>query len=75
MRWLFGGKAPWVKEVAVAKSQAEKAREEHAYSVKKRLESEVESNEAVDVANVLWEELRRNGWTEMLQQAWGGRES
>lgn len=73
MSWPWGKKLPWSREVAEAKSEAVRAREEHAYSVKQRLESERERHEAVDVANVLWDELRRNGWTEMLQQAWGGR--
>ncbi|ORI13416.1 hypothetical protein BJI47_22490 [Rhodococcus sp. 1168] len=66
MRW------PWSKDIEDAQAEAKTAAEDHAHSVKRRIESEAQSSEAVEVSNVLWQELQRNGWTEMLQQAWGG---
>lgn len=66
MRW------PWSKDIEAARAQAREAAEEHAHSVVRRLETEHEHSEAVQVTDVLWAELSRNGWTEMLRQAWGG---
>ncbi|OZC62157.1 hypothetical protein CH267_01030 [Rhodococcus sp. 06-621-2] len=67
MRW------PWTARLEDAQAQAKEAAEVHAHSVERRIKSEHERAEAVEVTDVLWKELRRNGWTEMLQQAWGGR--
>lgn len=73
MRW------PWSNAVEEAQREADDARkqalgaaESHAHSVQRRIESEHVKEEAVEVTTVLWEDLRRNGWTEMLRQAWGG---
>ena len=73
MRW------PWSSAVEEAQREADDARkqalgaaESHAHSVQRRIESEHVKEEAVEVTTVLWEDLRRNGWTEMLRQAWGG---
>lgn len=67
MRW------PWSKEVDAARAEAKSALESHAHSVKRSLDTEDVSREALQVTAVQWEELRRNGWTEMLQRAWGGQ--
>ncbi|EOM77892.1 hypothetical protein DW322_08900 [Rhodococcus rhodnii] len=66
MRW------PWSKDVTAARRQAEIAAEVHAHSVKLRIESECERREAKQVATNWRRELERNGWTEMLIEAWGG---
>lgn len=77
MRW------PWSNAVEEARREAQReadearkqaigAAESHAHSMQRRIDSEHEKDEAVEVTTVLWEDLRRNGWTELLRQAWGG---
>lgn len=66
MKW------PWSKEIAAARVETKQAAESHAHSVQRRMQSERQESEAVEVTDALWEELRLNGWTEKLQRAWGG---
>lgn len=77
MRW------PWSNAVEEAQREAQREADEarkqaigsaegHAHSVQRRIDSEQVKEEAVEVTTVLWEDLRRNGWTELLRQAWGG---
>lgn len=67
MRW------PWSTQVDAAREEAKHALEGQAHSERRRRESEEIGREAVQVTNVQWAELHRNGWTELLQEAWGGR--
>lgn len=69
---MKGVRWPWSKEVAAARQEARQALESHAHSEQRRIDTETIREEALEVTKVQWEELRRNGWTEMLQQAWGG---
>ncbi|MGF7124022.1 DUF7620 family protein [Rhodococcus sp. BE178] len=66
MRW------PWSKDVDEARQQAVEAAEGHAHAERKLRQVEIESEEAKKVARVLRNELERNGYTELLRQAWGG---
>lgn len=66
MKW------PWSKDVDHARRQALEAAEQHAHAEQQRLVVEVQSEEAKKVARVLRRELERNGYTELLRQAWGG---
>ncbi|WP_213573265.1 hypothetical protein [Rhodococcus sp. USK13] len=66
MRW------PWSKDVDAAQAEARAAVEEHAYAVDRRIETERKSTTETRVARVVRAELERNGYTELLQQAWGG---
>ncbi|OZE39114.1 hypothetical protein CH278_02195 [Rhodococcus sp. 05-2254-5] len=63
---------PWSKRIEEAEAQALGAAMDHAQSVERRMQSEKTREEAVEVTEVLWKELRRNGWTEMLQQSMRG---
>ncbi|MGV8875510.1 MAG: DUF7620 family protein [Rhodococcus sp. (in: high G+C Gram-positive bacteria)] len=67
MRW------PWSKRIEDAEAQALGAAMDHAQSIQRRMKTEENRAEAVEVTRELRKELRRNGWTDMLQQAWGGR--
>ncbi|MFC9555586.1 hypothetical protein ACFTWF_32645 [Rhodococcus sp. NPDC056960] len=66
MRW------PWSRDVAAAQAEARAAVEEHAYAMKRRIETERKSTTESRVAKVVRAELERNGYTDLLQQAMGG---
>lgn len=55
-----------------ARAESIAAAEEHAYAVDRRIETERKSTTESRVARVVRAELERNGYTELLQQAWGG---
>ncbi len=69
---MKGFRWPWAKEVAAARQEARQALESCAHSEKRRIDTDSIRKEALEVAQEQWDELRRNGWTELLQQAWGG---
>lgn len=66
MKW------PWSKEVEHAQEQAKEAAEGHAHSIQLRQEVEAEREKAVQVNRVLRRELERNGFTDLMLEAWGG---
>lgn len=67
MRW------PWSREVDAARAQALAASEGHAQAVQQRMATEQQNVEALEVTELLRDQLRRNGWTELLRQSWGGQ--
>lgn len=67
MRW------PWSKEVESAQRQAIEAAEDHAHSVRLRIETERQQERALKNVRVLRSELEANGFTVMMIEAWGGR--
>lgn len=70
---MRGIRWPWAREVDAARVGAREALESHAHSEKRRIDTETIREEALEVTEMQWKELRRNGWTEMLQQAWGNK--
>lgn len=57
---------------AAAVAEAEEARRMREESAQGRLAAELESRQASERAQRLRRALERNGWTELLQEAWGG---
>lgn len=60
------------RQVEKAREEARRMAEEHAYTVRQRMDAEKISHETKKDTNLLWDEFRRNGWTDMLLEGWGG---
>lgn len=66
MKW------PWTKEIDAVRDQARAAAEEHAYTTQDRLDAEAEQQNVMEYTAKLRSGLQVNGWTELLQESWGG---
>lgn len=70
MKW------PWIKnraDVAEANRRARVAARQAELSASRRRAAELQAARAQTVSAALRREVDRNGWTELLQDAWGGK--
>ncbi|WP_430408244.1 DUF7620 family protein [Gordonia amicalis] len=64
MRW------PWQHEIDRARKEAEQARQAKEAAAVQLRDVESTINESLETVQRLRSHLERNGWTELLQEAW-----
>ena len=64
MRW------PWQHEIDRAREEAEQARQAKEAAAVQLRDVESTINESLETVQRLRSHLERNGWTELLQEAW-----
>ncbi len=67
MRW------PWEREINNARMEVEEAREAKVAAAEQLQDVESTIQESLETVGKLRYHLEKNGWTELLEQAWGGR--
>lgn len=67
---------PWVRyrgDVEKAAREREEAEREKHAARERRRKAELQIAVSQSISSALQREIERNGWTELLQKAWGGR--
>jgi hypothetical protein len=67
---------PWVRyrgDVENAARERQEAEREPEAARERRRAAEIQVAVSQQITDALHREIERNGWTELLQKAWGGR--